>query len=366
MQADDATQEAERALRLCSACMFCDDYCAVFPAIAGKHDFSLTDVSYLANLCHNCRGCYHACQYAPPHELAVNLPQALARVRSRSYAGFARPRWLGRAFAHNAMIVALVSALCVLAVLLVADPAKLLSANSGEGAFYRVVPRAIMVGGALAALALSLTTLTLGVAAFWRRIKPDASRAALLRALPRALTDAVTLRYLGGGDGGCGDHIEAPSRLRRLFHHLMVGGLGLSFGATAVAAYYHRWLGWQAPYPLLSLPVLLGAVGGVLTMLGAGGLIVQKLRADRAPSAPETLATDYAMLTLIMAVAASGLALLAWRASAAMGLLLTLHLGLVLALFLLLPVSKLVHAPFRFAALLRAAVERNRRMSPKR
>ncbi len=208
MQADDATKEAERALRLCSACMFCDDYCAVFPAIAGKHDFSLTDVSFLANLCHNCRGCYHACQYAPPHEFAVNLPQALARVRSRSYAGFARPRWLGRAFAHNATIVALVSVLCVLAVLLVADPAQLFSASSGEGAFYRVVPREIMVGGALAALALSLTTLALGVAAFWRAIAPDGSRAELLRALPRAVraellralpravADAVTLRYL--------------------------------------------------------------------------------------------------------------------------------------------------------------------------
>lgn len=363
MQADDATEEAERALRLCSACMFCDDYCAVFPAIAGKHDFSLADVSYLANLCHNCRGCYHACQYAPPHELAVNLPQALARVRSRSYAGFARPRWLGRAFAHNATIVALVSVLSVLAVLLVADPAKLLSANSGEGAFYRVVPREIMVGGALAALALSLTTLALGVAAFWRAIAPDGSRAALLRALPRALADAVTLRYLGGGDGGCGDRIEAPSRRRRLYHHLMVGGVALSFAATAVGAYYHRWLGWEAPYPLLSLPVGLGAVGGVLMLLGAGGLILQKVRADRTPSATETLPGDYALLVLIIGNAASGLALLVWRSTAAMGLLLTLHLGLVLALFLLLPVSKLVHAPFRFAALWRAAVERDQSAS---
>lgn len=366
MQADDTTDEAERVLRLCSACMFCDDYCAVFPAIAGKHDYSLTDLGYLANLCHNCRGCYHACQYAPPHAFAINLPQALARVRSRSYAAYARPRWLGRAFSHSATIVALVSVLCVLAVTLVADPARLPGSSSGEGAFYRVVPREIMVGGALAALALSLTTLTLGVAAFWRAIAPDGSRAELLGALPRALADAVTLRYLGGGDGGCGDHIEAPSRLRRLYHHLMVGGLALSFAATAVAAYYHRGLGWEAPYPLLSLPVSLGTLGGVLTLIGTGGLIVLKRRADPAPSASETQATDYAMLALIAASAASGLALLAWRATAAMGLLLTLHLGLVLALFLLLPVSKLVHAPFRFAALLRAATERNRRTSPKR
>ena len=28
----------------------------------------------LANLCHNCGACLHACQYAPPHEFAVNVP----------------------------------------------------------------------------------------------------------------------------------------------------------------------------------------------------------------------------------------------------------------------------------------------------
>ena len=96
MQADDATREAERALRLCAACLFCDDYCAVFPAIAGKHEYSLSDIGYLANLCHNCRGCYHACQYAPPHQFALNLPKTLAQVRQRSYAAYSRPRWLGR------------------------------------------------------------------------------------------------------------------------------------------------------------------------------------------------------------------------------------------------------------------------------
>jgi len=358
MQADDSTREAERALRLCAACLFCDDYCAVFPAIAGKHDYSLSDIGYLANLCHNCRGCYHACQYAPPHVFALNLPKTLAQVRQRSYAAYARPRWLGRAFAHNGIVVGAVTGLAIVAVALAADPATLSAATPGDGAFYRVLPREIMVGGAAAALPLSLGALALGVAAFWRAIKPEASRAAIWRAWPRALMDAVTLRHLGGGDGGCGDRIEAPSRARRWFHHLMVGGLALSLASTAVAALYHRWLQWEAPYPLLSLPVGLGTAGGVVTLIGVGGLIAAKLRADRAPTAPETLPTDYAMLALIGATAASGLALLAFRDTAAMGVWLVLHLGLVLALFLLLPAAKLVHAPYRLAALLRAAIER--------
>ena len=360
MSADDIHAEAERVLRLCSACMFCDDYCAVFPAIAGKHDYSLADLGYLANLCHNCRGCYHACQYAPPHAFALNLPQALARVRQRSYADYARPRWLGRAFAYNAAVETLVTLVSIVAVALAADPAALFVTHSGNGSFYRVVPLAVMIAGALAASILPLVALAFSVAAFWRAIAPNATFTERWRVLPRALIDAVTLRYLGGGDGGCGDRIEAPSRRRRLFHHLMVGGLALSFASTILAALYRGWLHWEAPYPLTSLPVGLGLAGGMLTLIGTFGLIALKLRADKAPTAPETVRMDYAMLGLIASVAASGLLLLALRASALMGTLLVLHLGLVLALFVLLPAGKLIHAPFRLAALWRAAIERAR------
>lgn len=68
-------------------------------------------------------------------------------------------------------------------------------------------------------------------------------------------------------------------------------------------------------------------------------------------------AADAAFLGLLFLVAATGLALLAWRATAAMGLLLTVHLGAVLAFFVLLPYSKFVHAGYRFLALLIEAME---------
>jgi citrate/tricarballylate utilization protein len=42
-----------------------------------------------------------------------------------------------------------------------------------------------------------------------------------------------------------------------------------------------------------------------------------------------------------------------------MGLTLAIHLGFVLALFLVLPYSKMVHGVYRSAALLRRAAERN-------
>ncbi|NJL50422.1 MAG: signal transduction protein, partial [Blastochloris sp.] len=54
------------------------------------------------------------------------------------------------------------------------------------------------------------------------------------------------------------------------------------------------------------------------------------------------------------------LAVLAVRDTAAMGLTLAFHLGLVAGLFAVVPYSKLIHAPFRAAALLRGAIERAR------
>jgi citrate/tricarballylate utilization protein len=109
---------------------------------------------------------------------------------------------------------------------------------------------------------------------------------------------------------------------------------------------------------MFSLPVLLGTIGGLLMTVGCGGLIYLKIIADPAPLALRLLGGDYALLTLLLLVAVTGLLLLVLRATAAMGTLLAVHLGFVLALFLVLPYSKFVHAVHRLAALLRAAAER--------
>ena len=84
-----AEAEVERVLQICNACRYCEGFCAVFPAMTRRLEFPAADVHYLANLCHNCGACLHACQYAPPHEFAVNVPQALATVRGQTYADYA-------------------------------------------------------------------------------------------------------------------------------------------------------------------------------------------------------------------------------------------------------------------------------------
>jgi len=82
MQETEAIERARHELEVCNACRYCEGFCAVFPAVELRREFSAGDLSYLANLCHGCRGCYYACQYAPPHEWGINVPQTLATVRN--------------------------------------------------------------------------------------------------------------------------------------------------------------------------------------------------------------------------------------------------------------------------------------------
>jgi citrate/tricarballylate utilization protein len=90
-----ADQEVARVMQICNACRYCEGFCAVFPAMTRRIEFNAADVHYLANLCHNCGACLHACQYAPPHDFAVNVPLAMAKVRQETYIDFAWPHALG-------------------------------------------------------------------------------------------------------------------------------------------------------------------------------------------------------------------------------------------------------------------------------
>src|SRR3984885_4581055 len=98
---DDLFAEAERQLNICNSCRYCEGYCAVFPALERRTVLETGDITQLASLCHDCRACFQACMYAPPHEFAVDPPAILTAVRQASYRrylpslGWMRPGWLG-------------------------------------------------------------------------------------------------------------------------------------------------------------------------------------------------------------------------------------------------------------------------------
>ena len=354
--------EARRDMEICNACRYCEGFCAVFPAMELRRDFVDADLAYLANLCHNCRGCYYACQYAPPHEFGVNLPKILAELRTDTYADYAWPAPLAGLFRRNGTVVALATAAAVAAVLALTvsliPSDRLYGQHKAAGSFYAIIPWSVMAGIATAAFVFALMALCIGGTRFWRATGGGPVRHG--RPILRALHDALTLRNLGGGGHGCNDRDGSFSTTRRWFHHATFYGFMLCFAATCVATFYADVLGHAAPYPFLSAPVLLGCVGGILMLVGTGGFVWLKVTGDAGPVAPALMGPDFALLFLLGLAAASGLLLLAFRATAAMGMLLALHLGVILALFLLLPYSKFVHGVYRFLALLRHALERER------
>ncbi len=367
--ADPVAAEARRELAICNICNYCNGLCAVFAAAERRPQLTAGDLDHLANLCHHCRSCLYDCQYAPPHAFAVNLPRVLARLRWSSYARFAWPRSLAAAFTDGGRRVGSLAAGLVLAftlaVLLAVPPAVLFAPHRDPGAFYRIVPWWLMVAGASLTFAAALLAIGASLGRFWRATTPAAHSTRRAGtpyvAVIRAAVDLLTLRNQQGGGPGCADLDHRPSRWRRYLHHALFYGFLLCFAATLAAAGYHHLLGRVAPYPLLSVPVLLGTAGGLGMVAGCLGLLWLRRREDATPTDPDSRGADSAALWLLLAVAGTGLALLALRATAAMGLLLAVHLGTVLALFLLLPYGKLVHGAYRGAALLRDALEARRR-----
>jgi citrate/tricarballylate utilization protein len=363
MRETEATAEARRALEVCNACRYCEGYCAVFPAMTLRREFSSGDISYIANLCHNCRGCYYSCQYAPPHPWNINVPQVLAQVRSETYEEYAWPGPLAGLFKRNGTVVSLASvvviALTLILTMAIVDPTVLYQPQIGPGAFYRVIPWWLMTTLAGGTFLFSLFALAMGFRNFWRDTGGRANELTRGRPLAQALHDIFTLRNLGGGGGGCNDVDEGFSQLRRRFHHFMFYGFLLCFASTTTATFYDHIMGHPAPYPFWSLPVQLGTWGGVGMVIGTAGLIWVKIVSDPAPAARHLLGSDYAMLVMLFLAAATGLLLLGLRDTGAMGVLLAVHLGVILSFFLIVPYSKMVHAVYRSAALLRHALERN-------
>ena len=365
-KASEFVAEAHRVMTICNACRYCEGLCATFQAMTFRRDFAAADLDYLANLCHNCTACFHDCQYSPPHEFDINVPRALADLRLDTYERFAWPGVMGRAFRRNGLLVSLLTAFLLAAVLVIAtalvDAGSLFGSHTGPGAFYAVISHGVMVTVGGATFGFGVLAIAISVRRFLRSPGSAATPAGQGGTWLAAFGDAATLRNLDGGHGeGCSSRDDRPSNRRRIFHQLTMWGFLLCFAATVVATIYHFGFGRVAPYPFFSLPVLLGTAGGIGLLAGPAGLFYEKLRSDRAATQPSQFGMDYAFIGLLFMVSLTGLALLAFRETVAMGMLLFAHLGFVLALFVALPYSKFVHGVYRLAALKRFAAERKER-----
>jgi citrate/tricarballylate utilization protein len=354
MLSAEPTSEGARVLAICNACRYCEQYCPAFQAMEERVTFAAADLDYLANLCHGCGECLYACQYAPPHEFAINVPQTFARLRVQSYAQYAWPAALGTLFLRQGVTAALLLAAALSAAMLgaawLANGAALRAPGAGAE-FYAVVPHAVMAALFGGVGLLVVAALAVG---FVRCRRDFRAARASAHATPRtsdsrgALGDVLTLRHLHVGGQDCVTALEVRTPWRRWLHHATFDGLALCFAATCVATLYH-FMGAPAPYGYTSLPVLLGTAGGFLLVVGPAGLLLQQ----RDPLLGDTTERDLdrCFLVLLLLTALTGLLLLALRHGPLMGYLLVVHLGVVLALFVTLPYGKFVHGVYRAAAL---------------
>ena len=197
---------------ICNACRYCEGYCAVFPRNGAAHRVRSRDLHYLANLCHNCGACYYACQYAPPHEFAVNVPRMLAQVRLESYR-----RTHGRRSRRTCSSAAGSIALVMAGSLALSSCSASRGAAMASSARTRTRARSTRFFRTTCWLRSSASLSPL------RALRHDGSRAFLARnGEPRhqfvtarrvcgAMHDAAALKYLDGGGDGCS---EADQRRR--------------------------------------------------------------------------------------------------------------------------------------------------------
>jgi citrate/tricarballylate utilization protein len=334
-------------MTICNSCRYCEGFCAVFPAMERRLQFKEADLNFLANLCHNCSECFYACQYAPPHEFAVNVPKVLAEIRVKSYRKYSWPGIIRSAWVVTALGIVFMAL------------ALLVTQQTSGGGFYAAISHGAMVGffGALGALVLAFWSI--GLVRFWRE---DPTRPPLnVPALFDALKDALSLSNLSSHGAGCTYPDERHSQMRRVFHHFTFYGFLLCFASTTVAAVYDNFFGWRAPYSYLSVPVILGALGGLGLMVGPLGLLALKMRRDPRIVDSQQDGMDLSLIGLLLATSATGLALMMLRGTAAMSSVLAIHLAMVAALFVTLPFGKFVHGIYRSAALLRNALEQRHR-----
>lgn len=346
----EITQEARRQIEICNACRYCEGYCAVFPAMTRNRIFSDGDITQLANLCHNCRGCYYACQYTEPHEFALNLPRALAEARHESWKDHAWPGSFARAFDRSGVVIA---AGLVVAFAAIFALAQGLRPESGEG-FYAYMSHGLMVAIFAPAFLVPLAAMAVSLGCYWRAVGGGSVR---IVDVWQAMKSAGRMRNLDGGHGdGCNFEAgERYSNARRHAHQATLYGFLLCFAATSAGTLMHYGFGLHAPYGLFSLPKLLGVPGGLLLCAGTAGLAWLKTRADRDLGAPEVWGGEMAFVLLLFSVSATGLALYGATRTSAVAVLLSVHLGTVLAFFLLTPYSKMAHGFYRMAALTKDA-----------
>ncbi len=361
MPAKTLIDEGARIMGICNACRYCEGHCALFKAMTLRLEFNAETLDYLSNLCHDCGACYHHCQYAEPHAFDVNVPAVMTGLRRQSRILHIRPKSMRPLLDNGGLAAFLLSTISIVAFILPTAIFGGLDTLFGRhpDSFYGVISHGTMVGVFGTAAIVSMIALVLSMRSFHKGLSLPGSTAVGTADTLQGFRDALSLRYLDGGAGqGCTWPTQRPSMLRRSLHHLSFWGFMLCFAATCAGTLMHYGFDLPAPYGFVSVPKILGTLGGIGLLIGPAGLLFLKTKVDPRTQLKEgAQGTGSAFAMLLILVSASGLLLMAVRDTAAMGIVLCIHLGFVLALFLSMPWGKFMHGFHRLIALIVFAIE---------
>jgi citrate/tricarballylate utilization protein len=162
----------------------------------------------------------------------------------------------------------------------------------------------------------------------------------------------------GGGEEECAYPGEEPTALRRRFHAATFYGFLLCVVSTLSAGVEQDFLGIQPPYPVLSMPVVSGSLGGAGMIAGCTGLLILKRRGAPTLTTEEMARADHGMLGALLVLAISGLLTLVLRDTALFGALLLVHLASIVVCFAVAPYTKFMHGMYRLLAIYQDEWER--------
>lgn len=357
MKIINIVDEAKHSVGICNSCRYCEGFCPVFPAMEKRLSFTDGDIHYLANLCHNCSECFYACQFAPPHEYHVNIPQQLAKVRASTYQQYAWPGFISSWFLKSGLIASFVFILALI-FLFYASSLFVSDNTTIAGNFYSIFPHNFLA----TVFGLSFLWVIVGIAMGFRNFLKDIGESvgSLFKGayIKQALSEGLSLKHLHGNvKTGCTYPDDNISPWRRRFHHFTFYGFMLCFLATAAGTIMHYGFHLAAPYPLFSLPKILGTLGGISLAIGTMGLFVLKLKSDENIKDIRQMGMDYAFIMQLFLAAVTGLVLMLTRETNYLNIGLVVHLSVILSLFLTMPFGKFVHGFYRLGALLKHAKE---------
>jgi citrate/tricarballylate utilization protein len=361
---DKDFEDARFSLNICNACRYCENICPVFKAIELRRVFTENDIIYLSNLCHDCRGCYYACQYAPPHAFDINLPKTFGILRLETYKKYKNSNFSKKIIENPHLfstVIFLISFLFyTISSIIYTGKVSLKGLFEQNISFYGILPENFLIITMLIPFTISLAIYTKNLIDYCTYIEIKKGDFFKLSNHIRSLKSVILLEFLDGGRYGCNYPNEEYSFSRKIYHQFVLYGFTAMLIATAIAAFMGHILKIKPPYNFTSLPVIFGTVGGVLVLLGLIGIIYLRTKMDRIPYSENINSMDINFIIILLMAVLTGFLVLIFRSTIFMPILLIIHLSVVITFFIMLPFSKLQHAVFRYASIFKYFSEMNK------